>query len=50
MAQKLLTALNWAMLIMSITGFARLIYLERWGRAFIASILAGVSLYTMLFL
>jgi hypothetical protein len=41
--------LNWTMLILSILGFAKLLYDERWGRAAIASVLTGISLYMMLF-
>lgn len=48
--QTFFVILNWVMLILSILGFAKLIYDERWGRAAISSVLAGISLYMMLFL
>lgn len=47
--QTFLTILSWVMLGMSIFGFARLVYYEKWGRAFVSSVLAGISLYIMLF-
>ena len=45
----MLKVLSWVMMLMSVFGFARLVYYEKWGRAFVASILAGISLYIMLF-
>jgi hypothetical protein len=49
MLNTFLTVLNWVMLGLSIFGFARLIYYEKWWRAALASVLAGISLYMMLF-
>ena len=40
---------NWVMLIVSIIGFGRLLYNERWVRAAVASVLTGIALYTMIF-
>jgi len=37
------------MLIVSIIGFGRLLYNERWVRAAVASVLTGIALYTMIF-
>ena len=42
-------ALSWGMLAISIFGFARLMYYEKWGRALFASVLSGISLYMMIF-
>ena len=40
---------NLVLLVLSILGFAKLLYEERWGRAAIASILTGIALYTAIF-
>lgn len=41
--------LSWIMLAVSIVGFGKLIYDERWARAAVASILTGITLYMMIF-
>ena len=45
-----LLVLSWVMLIVSIWGFANLLYNEQWCRAAISSVLTGVSMYMIIFL